>query len=332
MTVIIPKQAYWSIVAACVRFANQRIPKDEWVEASGIFLGKNEGNDVIITGSYPIMHEHFDPNAIIDKYVWSDEDYISTTMIEEKVISEGRYDEFIVGWWHSHPGFKVMLSGFGDRKTTMSYQSMNPLAIALVFNPVRLIRQVELAEKKGDPDRALKNDPGFKIFRLSNANEPKSEMVTADYEIQGFDSPEQMVKQTQKFIIDITNFFPKDKVAATYKKFITQKIDELESQIQGTQDYLITLVHKGEGNRVKEVLENQMKDINKFMAETYIKIENIKDFMEYLEWKERQTIIPQVEEVLAIWDQKLEEEKNRLADLEKKAKKPKKLLKLVDKK
>ncbi|GAH53169.1 unnamed protein product, partial [marine sediment metagenome] len=49
MTVIIPKKAYLSVVAASVRFANTRIPKGDWLEVSGIFIGKNEGDDVIIT-------------------------------------------------------------------------------------------------------------------------------------------------------------------------------------------------------------------------------------------------------------------------------------------
>ena len=43
MTIIIPKKVYLSVVAAAVRFANTRIPKDDWLEVSGIFTGRNEG-------------------------------------------------------------------------------------------------------------------------------------------------------------------------------------------------------------------------------------------------------------------------------------------------
>ena len=46
MTVIIPKQAYLTIIAASIRFANQKIPKDKWIEANGIFIGKNQNDDV----------------------------------------------------------------------------------------------------------------------------------------------------------------------------------------------------------------------------------------------------------------------------------------------
>ena len=178
MTVIIPKKAYLAVVAAAVRFANARIPKDDWLEVSGIFIGKNEGDDVIITETYPIMHQELDKDAVIDQYKWSDEDYIAFSIIDDEAFARG---EFTVGWWHSHPDFKVMMSHI-DIQTTLSYQQNNPLAISLVFNPVRLTRQVEVADKKGDPDKRLKNDPGFKIFRLDDVGSGiEASYHTADY-------------------------------------------------------------------------------------------------------------------------------------------------------
>jgi len=105
MTVIIPKKAYKAIVAASVRFANARIPKDDWLEVSGIFTGRNEGNNVIISEVYPIMHQELDKNAVIDQYKWSDEDYEALYIIDEQAFSRNP-PEFVVGWWHSHPGFK----------------------------------------------------------------------------------------------------------------------------------------------------------------------------------------------------------------------------------
>ncbi|TFF95226.1 MAG: hypothetical protein EU544_03190 [Promethearchaeota archaeon] len=319
MSVIIPKKAYYTIVAASVRFANQKIPQEEWLEASGVFVGKNVGKKkkqkVIISEAYPIMHEEYDPEAIVDKYVWSDEDHISLAMIDDEAFAR---EEFIVGWWHSHPGFKVMLSGFGDRKTTMSYQTSNPLAVSLVFNPLRLIRQVEMPEKKGDPIKQLKNDPGFKIFRLNDPQDSKSNYHEVDFEIEGFESPEQLITQAQKFIVDVTNFFPKDNIVDTYQTFIKNKINELNSLLMGTEEYLKTLVRKGESARVPEVLANQEKEIRKFIAETFIKIENIKEFMDYLEYKERAKVIPVVTEVLHQWDETISKLDAKMKQLKKK--------------
>jgi len=316
MTVIIPKKAYLTILAATVRFANTRIQMEDWLEVYGIFIGKNEGDDVMITEAYPITHQVKKKEDIIDKVYWSDVDYESFSIIDDDAFGRG---EFAVGWWHSHPGFKVMLSGFGDKRTTLAYQENNPLAFALVFNPLRLIRQVELPDKKGDPIKQLKGDPGFKIFRLDDVRQgDKGTYHEADYKILGYDDMEQLVKSAQKFIIDVTNFFPKDNIFQIYETFIKDQINQLNSLLIGTEEYLMTLTRKGETNRVPEVLENQNKEIRKFVANTFIKIESIKEFMDYLEYKERESIIPKAKDILSEWDLAVSNLNDKLAALLKK--------------
>ena len=315
MTVIIPKEAYYTIVAASVRFANQRIAKDDWLEVSGIFIGKNEGDDVIVTEAYPIMHQELDRDAVIDQYKWSDEDYEALYIIDEEAFSKG---EFTVGWWHSHPGFKVMMSHI-DIKTTLSFQTNNPLAISLVFNPDRLIRQIELPDRKGDPVIQLEQDPGFKIFRLDDISKGiVASYSPANFKILGFETMEQLIAQTQKFIIDIANFFPKENLLGTYERFISERINELNSMLLGTEEYLRTLIRKGESKRVKEVLQNQVRSIRQYVAETFIKIENIKEFTNYLEYKERSVIIPRVDEILSSWDETISSLNDKLTEFAKK--------------
>ncbi|MFX0040677.1 MAG: hypothetical protein ACFFAA_09395 [Promethearchaeota archaeon] len=317
MTVIINKKAYLSIVAASVRFANTRIPKDDWLEVSGIFTGRNDGDNVIISETFPIMHQELDKDAVIDQYKWADEDYEALYIIDDLAFSK-EPPEFVVGWWHSHPGFRVMMSHI-DIRTTLSYQQNNPLAISLVFNPTRLIRQIELADKKGDPDKQLKNDPGFKIFRLDDVNRGlEASYHTVDYKIEGYESMEQLITLTQKFIIDITNFFPKREVPETYEKFIDGKINEFNSLLMGTEEYLNTLTHRGEKKRIPEVLKSQIQEIRKFVAKTYVKIENIKEFMDYLEYKEREIIIPKIKDIVHKWDEVVGGLDKKLKDLSKK--------------
>ena len=319
MVVIIPKEAYLTIVAACVRFANVKIRKEDWIEVHGVFLGKNVGKknkkDVVISAAFPIMHEVFDPEQVVDRYEFSEEDYVNLALIEEKGFET---DEFVVGWWHSHPGFKVMLSGLGDRKTTLYWQSINPLAIALVFNPDRLTRQIERPFKKGDPTIQLKNDPGFKIFRLDDSNDSKSNFHEVEFRIEGYESMEQLITSTQKFIIDVTNFFPAENVPKTYERFVNEQITKLNSSLLGTEEYLTTLVHKGQSERIPEVLTNQTEDIRKFVATTFIKIETIKEFLNYLEYKEKVFIIPQVDAVLNKWNESISSLDKKLKDLSKK--------------
>lgn len=328
MTVLIPKKVYFTVVAACVRFANRKIPKEDWKEVSGIFTGKfiehkNE-KDLYVSACYPIMHDTFNPNEsndefdprnVIDGYEYSDEDHESFAIIDEEAFSRG---EFTVGWWHSHPGFKVMLSGFGDRKTTISYQAHNPLAIALVFNPDRLDKQIELPPKAGDPIKQLRSDPGFKIFRMEDPNDRYSDFHEVEYKIEGFEDDEQIVRMAQKLAIDITNFFSGEDIFGTYDKFINNRIDDLNSRLQGIEEYLTTLARKGEAHRVNEVLNSQTRDIRKFIAETFIKVENIRQFKNYLEYKERARLIPLIEEILAKWDETVAQLNIKLTEIAKK--------------
>ncbi|MFO8017384.1 MAG: hypothetical protein R6U96_02015 [Promethearchaeia archaeon] len=314
MTVIIPNKVYKTIIAAATRFANQRFPKADWLEVSGIFIGKNEDENVKISAAHPIMHQEYEEEAVIDKYMWDDQDMIITSELEAKAYENG---EFIVGWWHSHPGFKVMMSHI-DIRTTLSYQQNNPQAISLVFNPERLIRQVELPSRKGDPEKQLKNDPGFKIFRLDDVERGiEASYHTVEYEILGYDTLEQAVTQAQKFVVEVTNFFPQNDIFTTYKNFVDKRVKELNSKLVGTKEYLKTLKRKGEADRMSEVLQTQKKEIQKYVAETYIKIENIKEFMNYLEYKEKQTVIPKVKEILSKWDESITDLNNRLQKLEK---------------
>ncbi|KKN50867.1 hypothetical protein LCGC14_0628260 [marine sediment metagenome] len=315
MPVIIPKKVYLTVVAAAVRFANTRIPKDDWLEVSGIFIGVIDGDDVKISEAYPIMHQELDRDAVIDQYKFSDDDYVSFAIIDEEAFSRDP-PEFTVGWWHTHPGFKVMMSHI-DIRTTYSYQQNNPLALSLVFNPTRLTRQVEVANKKGDPDIQLKNDPGFKIFRL-DALDPNASYHSVDFKIEGYDNAQHVVQLTNKFIVDATNFFPKDNLTQTYEKIINERIVELDSLILGTEEYLTSLIHRGEKARIPEVLENQSQEIRKFVAETFVKIEKIKEFMDYLEYKEKQTIVPKVDKILKKWNDIVAGLDKRLKELSKK--------------
>ena len=129
---------------------------------------------------------------------------------------------------------------------------------------------------------------------------------------------EQMIAQTQKLVIDITNFFPSDNLLETYEEYIQERIKELNSLLIGTEEYLRTLIRKGETNRTQEVLQNQTRDIKKYVAETFIKIENIKEFTKYLEFKEKDLIIPNVEIILSKWNEVVTNLDNKLSILSKK--------------
>ncbi|MBK5134238.1 hypothetical protein JJE00_07440 [Candidatus Bathyarchaeota archaeon] len=124
-----------------------------------------------------------------------------------------------------------------------------------------------------------------------------------------------MMQQAQKFMIDITNFLPQDNLIEKYESYIDNRISHLNSLLVGTEEYLKTLIRKGEASRVPQVLESQMKEIKQYVAETYLKIGNIKEYMDYLEYKERDTIIPLVDKTLSKWDEAISKLDENLAKL-----------------
>jgi len=302
MTVIIPKKAYLAIVASSVRFANQTIPFDDWLEIYGIFLGKNKGNDVLISEAYLITHQKKRPEDVIDTVYWSNEDYESFAIIDDDAFSRG---EFTVGWFHSHPGMKLMMSHL-DIQTTLSYQQFNPLAISLVFNPTRLLKQFEPADRRGDPEIRLENDPGFLIFRLDDVNMgANSTYHEVDYKIEGYDDMHHVVKHAQDYAKEVALLFPRDDIFNAYNRFIDEKLAELNSMISGTEEYLTTLSFKGEAKRIPEVLKNQTMEINKYVAETFLQIGNVREFLDFLEYKEMVKYVPQVKDILMRFDEEI---------------------------
>jgi len=65
---------------------------------------------------------------------------------------------YIVGWYHSHPGFNVFLSGI-DIETQKRYQMMFPKAVALVVDPVKYAKTGRLSDLK------------FSVFRINVGGE-----------------------------------------------------------------------------------------------------------------------------------------------------------------
>jgi proteasome lid subunit RPN8/RPN11 len=67
---------------------------------------------------------------------------------------------YIVGWYHSHPGFDVFLSAI-DIQTQKLYQRLFPKAVALVIDPLKYAKTKRL------------QDLNFKVFRIN----PKGEVT-----------------------------------------------------------------------------------------------------------------------------------------------------------
>ena len=85
-------------------------------------------------------------------------------LIAEKLHRQGR-SEYIVGWYHSHPGFGCFLSSI-DVETQVGLQRMFPQCVALVVDPYDFI-------VSGNP-----SDAEVKMFRVQEGS-----VVSLEYEI-----------------------------------------------------------------------------------------------------------------------------------------------------
>jgi proteasome lid subunit RPN8/RPN11 len=159
--VIIKSNTYKKILLHCTRFANNSIPKSQWKEVYGFLTGKIEHDNVICNDAVPMTHG----GAI--EVEFSERNYIEAAELNEKLLDK---DEFIVGWYHSHPGLNIFLSST-DIRNHIGYQATNPKAIALVFDHTSL---------RG-------GFLGFKIFLLDNPHDENTGYHIVDWIIPDLD-------------------------------------------------------------------------------------------------------------------------------------------------
>jgi len=141
-------EAYESIILHASRFANVKIPMDAWKEIYGFLIGVIDVEDVVIKRCVPMAH------GSSVEVEFNEEHYVKSAEVDSIAAERG---EFIVGWYHSHPGLGLFLSST-DIQNQLGYQGPNPQAVALVFDHTLL----NTTTKDG------KVHPGFEIFKLDD--------------------------------------------------------------------------------------------------------------------------------------------------------------------
>ncbi len=140
--VILKVAAYAKIVLHCSRFANAKIPKGKWKEVYGFLVGTINGDDVIVNDAVPMTHGGSTEVEFEEKH------YIEAAELDARLAETG--NDFIVGWYHSHPGLDVFFSWI-DVRNHMGFQGPNPKSIGLVFDHTKLSNPGDL---------------GFEIYRI----------------------------------------------------------------------------------------------------------------------------------------------------------------------
>ena len=188
---ILKYKAYERIIGYAMRYASDEIDENDWREVYGILIGSIEdGKTVVIKDAIPMVVGN---RAGV---TYENKQYVDMAQIDESVYERSIRDEkddFIIGWWHTHPGFPFRFSDI-DHRTQLGYQMPNPYAIGLIFNHCKLrSRDFNLglaALRLLDPQRGtwspvgyieLKVDKeyedilneGFKIVKDIKRNEPR---------------------------------------------------------------------------------------------------------------------------------------------------------------
>ena len=150
-------KAILKIASHSLKYANSKIPSEDWVEVIGLLAGKyNKSKDVLhIEDAYPMGHG----TAVYAEI----KDYRNYVKAFKDI---KRHHQFICGWYHSHPSYGCFMSK-EDLGTQARYQKLWDKAIALVIDPYQI------------NGKSL----GFEIYRADFA---KRKWFSVPFEIKGY--------------------------------------------------------------------------------------------------------------------------------------------------
>ncbi|MGV9172660.1 MAG: hypothetical protein ACOC44_06965 [Promethearchaeia archaeon] len=155
--VILKAEAYKTIILYVSRYANKSIPDEEWKEVYGLLIGNADEDAVYVKRAEALTVGHTTDVQLDERhYVFIDE-------IQRKLDEEGN-DDYIVGWFHSHPGLGLFFS-YIDIINQLGFQSRNKDFCGLVYDHTLLGKKKE-EEIRGNV--LTKYDTGFEIYRLTD--------------------------------------------------------------------------------------------------------------------------------------------------------------------
>ncbi|MFX1568444.1 MAG: hypothetical protein ACFFCV_08755 [Promethearchaeota archaeon] len=129
--VLLTLKAYKRIVGYAIRYASNELKPEKWREVYGILIGSIEDNSkVIVKDAIPMI--------VGDRagVKYENKQYVDMAQIDATIFERSIQDDktdFIIGWWHTHPGFGFFYSPI-DCMTQLGYQIPNPYAVGLIFD------------------------------------------------------------------------------------------------------------------------------------------------------------------------------------------------------
>lgn len=180
--VLIKAEAYKTIILYASRYANKSIPPEDWKEIYGILIGYTDDEFVYVEDAEALTFGHSTDVQLDERH------YGFIQEIEDK-LEENNKHQYIVGWFHSHPGLGLFFS-YIDLINQLGFQGANPDAIGLVFDHT-LLGKKKKEKIEGTDQKITKFETGFEIYRLSDVemdvNHPEydTNYHSVDYIVKG---------------------------------------------------------------------------------------------------------------------------------------------------
>ena len=128
---LIRYKAYQRMLGYAIRYSNDKLPRKKWNEVYGILIGAVEENvRVVVKDAIPLCVGGL-TGVELEPMHYVDVSQINTSIWQKSV--ENKETDFIVGWWHTHPGMGFFFSPV-DCYTHLGYQLPNPYAVGLIFD------------------------------------------------------------------------------------------------------------------------------------------------------------------------------------------------------
>lgn len=159
--VVIEAEAYKTIILYASRYANKSIPKEDWKEIYGVLIGHTDEEIVYVERAEALTYGHATDVQLNDRHL------AFIAEIEDELYETGK-NQFIVGWFHSHPGLGLFYS-YVDLINHIGFQGKNPDAIGLVFDNT-LLGKKKLEKVEGTNHKITKYETGFEIYRMNDVN------------------------------------------------------------------------------------------------------------------------------------------------------------------
>ncbi|MFX1294111.1 MAG: Mov34/MPN/PAD-1 family protein [Promethearchaeota archaeon] len=185
--IILTRKIYEDMLLYGLSFANRKMSRSNYKEVIALIIGKIDKNNVIISEIIPIT------SGSNEEVEFKDEDYAKAAKINSEA---AKRKEFIIGWYHTHPGIGLFLSAT-DILNQVGYQSLNESAIAVVF----------------DFTQMTPNNSGFSIFRLDNPTLLSAAYHSLQWRI--IDAPKDLYSECiaffNRFLADLNHIILKNK-------------------------------------------------------------------------------------------------------------------------